>query len=159
MSVADEKETDTENAREEDKQILDRDAQPTSVCSAGDMGGRVIDEEESEDEDSSIVGTPHSKVVRKQRYASKLLKRRINNVNEPVAQVFLPEETDWKIHNNSTAETNQKSELSNYRYKQNHLLISHLNRSMKVFDHIFKIFKSFILLMHVQLSHFQETFL
>lgn len=115
MSVADEKETDTENAREEDKQILDRDAQPTSVCSAGDMGGRVIDEEESEDEDSSIVGTPHSKVVRKQRYASKLLKRRINNVNEPVAQVFLPEETDWKIHNNTTAETNQKSELSNYR--------------------------------------------
>ena len=149
MSVADEKETDTENAREEDKEILYRDAQPTSVCSAGDKGGRVIDEEESEDEDSSIVGTPHSKVVRKQRYASKLLKRRINNVNEPVAQVFLPEETDWKIHNNTTAETNQKSELSNYRYKLNNFLISHVIRNKKVLNNFKKFLKSFVLLIHV----------
>ena len=149
MSVADEKETDTENAREEDKEILCRDAQPTSVCSAGDKGGRVIDEEESEDEDSSIVGTPHSKVVRKQRYASKLLKRRINNVNEPVAQVFLPEETDWKIHNNTTAETNQNSELSNYRYKLNNFLISHVIRNKKVLNNFKKILKSFVLLIHV----------
>ena len=91
------------------------EAQPTLVSPYGDTEKINEETNESDDEDSSIAGTPHAKTVRKQRYASKLLKRRINNINEPVSQVYLPEETDWKIHSNSTAELSQKSEWSNYR--------------------------------------------
>ena len=119
MSVTEEKErleTDTEFGSEKEKQVSNKaEAQPTLVSPSGDT--EIINEEtnESDDEDSSIAGTPHAKTVRKQRYASKLLKRRINNINEPVSQVYLPEETDWKIHSNSTAELSQKSEWSNYK--------------------------------------------
>ena len=118
MSVTEEKErleTDTEFDSGKEKQISNKaEAQPTLVSPSGDT--EIINEEnESDDEDSSIAGTPHAKTVRKQRYASKLLKRRINNINEPVSQVYLPEETDWKIHSNSTAELSQKSEWSNYK--------------------------------------------
>jgi len=101
------------------------EAQPTLVSPYGDTEKINEETNESDDEDSSIAGTPHAKTVRKQRYASKLLKRRINNINEPVSQVYLPEETDWKIHSNSTAELSQKSEWSNYR--QNFCDKEHLN--------------------------------
>ena len=112
MSVSEEKKS---LEAEEDTEIAE--AQPLSVwpSSEGDSGTTTSLTKESDDEDSSMAGTPHAKTVRKQRYASKLLKRRINNINEPVSQVYLPEETDWKIHSTSFAETSQKSEWSNYR--------------------------------------------
>ena len=119
MSVTEEKErleTDTEFDSGKEKQISNKaESQPTLVSPSGDT--EIINEEtnESDDEDSSIAGTPHAKTVRKQRYASKLLKKRINNINEPVSQVYLPEETDWIIHKNSTAQISKKNEWSNYR--------------------------------------------
>ena len=116
MSVTEEKdnlETETDVAPGEEKQKYE--AQLSPVFSSGDMENKNDETKESDDEDSSMAGTPHAKSVRKQRYASKLLKRRINNINEPVSQVYLPEETDWIIHDNSFAETSQKSEWSNYR--------------------------------------------
>ena len=121
MSVTEEKdrlETDTEFDSGKEKQISNKtETQPTATLVSPSGDTEIINEEtnESDDEDSSIAGTPHAKTVRKQRYASKLLKRRINNINEPVSQVYLPEETDWRIHSNSTAELSQKSEWSNYK--------------------------------------------
>ena len=75
----------------------------------------AVAQSSSSDEEGSL-GTPHSQVVRKQRYASKLLKRRIHNNDEPAPQVFLPEETSWRIHNLALGDYDQKSEWSNYRW-------------------------------------------
>ena len=75
----------------------------------------AVDQSSSSDEEGAL-GTPHSQVVRKQRYASKLLKRRIHNNDEPAPQVFLPEETSWRIHNLALGDYDQKSEWSNYRW-------------------------------------------
>lgn len=116
MSVAEEKdslETELEVTPGEEKHKSE--AQIASVCPSGDTGNENNETNESDDEDSSMAGTPHAKTVRKQRYASKLLKKRINNINEPVSQVYLPEETDWIIHKNSTAEISKRNEWSNYR--------------------------------------------
>ena len=116
MSVAEEKdslEAESEVTPGKEKQKSKEQLAP--VCPSGDAGNENNETNESDDEDSSMAGTPHAKTVRKQRYASKLLKKRINNINEPVSQVYLPEETDWIIHNNSTAELSHKNEWSNYR--------------------------------------------
>ena len=110
MSVAEEK-----DSLEAESEVTPEKEQIASVCPSGDAGNENNETNESDDEDSSMAGTPHAKTVRKQRYASKLLKKRINNINEPVSQVYLPEETDWIIHNNSTAELSHKNEWSNYR--------------------------------------------
>ena len=110
MSVAEEK-----DSLEAESEVTPEKEQIALVCPSGDAGNENNETNESDDEDSSMAGTPHAKTVRKQRYASKLLKKRINNINEPVSQVYLPEETDWIIHNNSTAELSHKNEWSNYR--------------------------------------------
>ena len=118
MSVAEEKdnlETESESSSGPGEEKNKSEAQIASVCPSGDTGNENNETKESDDEDCSMAGTPHAKTVKKQRYASKLLKKRINNINEPVSQVYLPEETDWIIHKNSTAEISQRNEWSNYR--------------------------------------------
>ena len=87
--------------------IKDTEELKENVGSAGDSGPTNGNDdndnsENSDKEDDAGAMTPHRLIVRKQRYASKLLKKRIAAKDVPVAQVFLPVETSWRIHKNNS---------------------------------------------------------
>ena len=92
--------------------VKDTEKLKENVGSAGDSAipltnGNVDNDnsENSDREDDAGAMTPHRLIVRKQRHASKLLKKRIAAKDVPVAQVFLPVETSWRIHENNNSIT------------------------------------------------------
>jgi len=90
----------------------------TLVTNAGDTLPVNINNINTRDSDSDdneeLCRTPHSQVVRKQRLTSKLLKKRINLADSPTCQVFLPEDTSWRIHETCTDVFSVANEISKY---------------------------------------------
>jgi len=66
------------------------------------------------DENEEVCRTPHSQVVRKQRLTSKKLKKRIALADRPTSQVFLPEDTSWRIHTTCKDVFSVDNEISKY---------------------------------------------
>ena len=90
-------------------------AEKENVTSAGDTaipnGDNETSEDSDKDEDAGAM-TPHRLIVKKQRFASKLLKKRIAAKDVPVAQVFLPAETSWRIHDTNTTTGKEKEKMN-----------------------------------------------
>ena len=79
-----------------------------------DMVVNTTDEDdESDAEITSTANTPHSAVVRKQKLASKQLKKRLKFAedNKVEEQVFLPEDSNWRIHDPYSEETVSRDKL------------------------------------------------
>ena len=94
---------------------VDRKNSGTPSCDSKYTSESENDNSEKDNE-LEIKCTPHYQVVKKQKYASELLKKRINLQDIPVDQVFLPEETSWRIHDTLSDDVNlTQSELSKYR--------------------------------------------
>ena len=94
---------------------VDRKNSGTPSCDSKYASESENDNSEK-DNDLEIKCTPHYQVVKKQKYASELLKKRINLQDIPVDQVFLPEETSWRIHDTLSGDVNlTQCEISNYR--------------------------------------------
>lgn len=94
--------TETENSAIHDK---------VDVKGAGDNDR---DSEEEEEEQTPL--TPHSQVVKKQRLASKLLKKRLKlDVLDPIGQIFLPEDSSWRLLNETALTLDNNREILEYR--------------------------------------------
>ena len=95
--------TETESSAKHDK---------VDVEGAGDTN----DSDDEEEEESQKPLTPHSQVIKKQRLASKLLKKRLKLDNlEPVGQIFLPDDSSWRLLNESMVASDNEREILDYR--------------------------------------------
>lgn len=80
-------------------------------------GGDTNDGDSDEEEESPQKPlTPHSQVIKKQRLASKLLKKRLRLDHlEPAGQIFLPEDSSWRLLDESLIGSDNEREILDYR--------------------------------------------